>query len=157
MMRSSVDFPHPDGPSRATNSPAGMSRSRLRIASTLPGKTRLTPRTATRAAVSVAGEAGASMAEAGCNRCPVLGAKARLDAVGSFCTPRVLVAWRCMGLHQVAWRCTAASRRAMHDVAVEPEYGYWPRRAEPSRLAAVGSFCTNGKSVAWGCTRLHGV
>src|SRR5688572_9338643 len=49
-MRSSVDFPHPDGPISATNSPAAISRSTARTASTSPPNTRLTPRSVIRAA-----------------------------------------------------------------------------------------------------------
>ena len=37
-MRSSVDFPQPDGPTMQRNSPAAMLRSILSSASTLPGR-----------------------------------------------------------------------------------------------------------------------
>ena len=36
IMRSSVDFPQPEGPTSTTSSPSGISRSRLWMAVTLP-------------------------------------------------------------------------------------------------------------------------
>ena len=43
IIRSSVDFPQPDGPTRTMNSPSPISRSTSSTASTPPGKTLLTP------------------------------------------------------------------------------------------------------------------
>src|SRR4029453_19266184 len=48
-IRSAVDFPHPDGPTRIRNSPSATSRVRSSTATTGPGYTFVTPSNATRA------------------------------------------------------------------------------------------------------------
>src|SRR6187431_111072 len=48
-IRSAVDFPHPDGPTRIRNSPSATSSVRSSTATTGPGYTFVTPSNATRA------------------------------------------------------------------------------------------------------------